>query len=393
MATRDTKPQTGDFSFALGGLAGNNAQGAGFLAAALDAKMTPTVLSCTSGQIYWTYLYLTALKKGRNGDFLEENMDEYLAETEPFPSRDANLWRMAFVGKPHMMRLAVREWTADVMRNAVVAASKAATEWPTGFAWKTLADIWPERVAICEFEDSFFEDVADAFNEAGEDDIAIAFNAYHPRKGREVVHMNGRAFEMHKKHPGETGPGNNSASYRSRTTYEEITPESVRDGLWIYQYGVAGREGFDGCYFRQTMLSEAALTPTIFVCRPINYKWLGELPTSYIEGEDLKTEVFMNAAYQGERDKIELMNKLLEQKALDQSRYHPVRLEEVELEVQRGYFDYVFEDKAVFDQARAEAHKRFRAFIGAGRSWPMETALAPAREYPAPAAVKERLSA
>lgn len=97
MATRDTKPQTGDFSFALGGLAGNNAQGAGFLAAALDAKMTPTVLSCTSGQIYWTYLYLTALKKGRNGDFLEENMDEYLAETEPFPPRDANLWRMALV--------------------------------------------------------------------------------------------------------------------------------------------------------------------------------------------------------------------------------------------------------------------------------------------------------
>ena len=178
-------------------------------------------------------------------------------------------------------------------------------------------------MAICEFEDGFFEDVADAFNGAGEDDIAIAFNPYHPRKGREVVHMNGRAFELHKKHPGESGPGNNSASYRSRTTYEEITPESVRDGLWIYQYGVAGREGFDGCYFRQTMLSEAALTPTIFVCRPINYKWLGELPTSYIEGEDLKTEVFMNAAYQGERDKIELMNKLLEQKALDPSRYHP----------------------------------------------------------------------
>jgi hypothetical protein len=59
--------------------------------------------------------------------------------------------------------------------------------------------------------------------------------------------------------------------------------------------------------------SEAALTPTIFVCRPINYKWLGELPTSYIEGENLKTEVFM--------------------KALDKSRYGHVRLEEVEIEV------------------------------------------------------------
>src|SRR5690349_10834048 len=59
MAARNPKPQTGDFSFAGGGLAGNNAQGKGFLAAALDAKMTPAVLTCTSGQIYWTYLYLT----------------------------------------------------------------------------------------------------------------------------------------------------------------------------------------------------------------------------------------------------------------------------------------------------------------------------------------------
>ena len=309
-------------------------------------------------------------------------MDEYLTETEPYQSRDANLWRMALVGKPHMMRLAAQDWTADIMRNGVVAASKAATEWPTGFAWKTLANIWPERVAICEFPESFFEEVSDAFNDAGESDIAIAFNAYHPKKGREVVHMNRRAFELHGKHPGDKYD-----YYRSRTTYDEITPESVRDGLWIYQYGVAGHEGFDGCYFRQTMLSEAALTPTIFVCRPINYKWLGELPTSYIEGEDLKTEVFMNAAYQGERDKIELINKLLEQKALDPSRYQSIRLDEVEIEVQRGYFDYVFEDKAVFDQARTEARKRFRAFM------PIETALEPARDSRTPVAVRERLSA
>ena len=150
---------------------------------------------------------------------------------------------MALVGKPHMMRLAGLEWTADVLRSSTVAACKVATEWPTGFAFKTVSEIRPQRVAICEFPESFLEDVSDAFNEAGESDIAIAFNAYHPKKGREVVHMNRRAFELHGKHPGETGPGNNSAYYRSRTTYEEITPESVRDGLWIYQYGESRSPG------------------------------------------------------------------------------------------------------------------------------------------------------
>ena len=73
--------------------------------------------------------------------------------------------------------------------------------------------------------------------------------------------------------------------------------------------------------------------------------------------------------------------KLLERKALDPSRYQPIRLEEVEIEVPRRYFDYVFEDKSVFDLARAEARKRFRAFKGAGGALPMETALAPARDF------------
>ena len=384
MTTRNPTPKTGHFAFALGGLAGNNAQGAGFLAAALDAKMTPAALTCTSGQIYWTYLYLSALKNERKGDFLEEKMNEYLAQTEPFPSRDANLWRMALLGKPGMMRLATPECAADILRNSVVAASKAAAEWPTGFFLKTVSEIWPERTAICEFPESFFEDVADAFNDAGERDIAIAFNAYNPKKGREVVHMNGRAFDLLGKRPGDK-----HGAYRSRTSYEEITGQSVRDGLWIYQYGVAGHEGLDGCYFRQTMLSEAALMPTIFVCRPINYKWLGELPTSYIEGEDLKTEVFMNAAYQGERDKIVLINKLLDKKALDPSKYHRVWLEEVEIEVQRGYFDYVFEDKSVFDQAREEARKKFTRLTSERRPFPVEKDLGPVT----PATAREWMSA
>ena len=373
MANRSANSDVQGFSFALGGLAGNNAQGAGFLAAALDAEMIPAMISCTSGQIYWTYLYLTALKKERRGEFLEQKMDDFLAETAPFASSDANLWRMAMVGKPGMMRLAGTEWMTEVVRNGVAAAGKIAAEWPRGFVLKAMSEIWPERTAICEFPESFFDDVADAFNDAAARDIAIGFNAYHPKDGREVVHMNRKAFDLHDKRPGA------ASEHRSRTVYEEITPGSVRDGLWIYQYGLAGREGFDGCYFRQTMLSEAAVTPTIFACRPINHHWLGELPNSYVEGEDLKTEVFMNGAYQGERDKIKLVNKLLEKQALDPSQYHPISLVEVEIEVQRGYFDYIFEDKSIFDRARGETLKKFRVYRGEQKPLPFGALAAPLR--------------
>jgi len=351
------KPGIDDFSFALGGLAGNNAQGAGFLAAALDADMKPSMLSCTSGQIYWTFLYLEALETGAKGDFLAEKMEEYLRQTEPFSSRDANLWRMALIGKPGMMRLVTPpEWALNLWKNGAAAARKMFLQGPRAFALESVSEIWPDQVAICQFPEKFFEDVAAAFNKA---DFGIAFNAYNPKQGCEIVHMNARAFDLHGKSPVQ-----NYDTFRSRTSYAEITKDSVRDGLWIYQYGLTGREAFDGCYFRQTMLSEAALTPTVFVSRPINYKWLGELPETYIDCEDLKTEVFMNGAYQGERDKIELINKLIDEKRLidPKSKYQSIALEEVEIEVQRGYFDYVFEDKSVFVKARAEAGKKFAAF-------------------------------
>ena len=45
-------------AFALGGLGGNNARGAGFLQAALDEAVEPEMITCTTGQIYWVYRYL-----------------------------------------------------------------------------------------------------------------------------------------------------------------------------------------------------------------------------------------------------------------------------------------------------------------------------------------------
>ncbi|NTV62179.1 MAG: hypothetical protein HGA65_01410, partial [Oscillochloris sp.] len=59
-----TRPE---IAFALGGLAGNNAHGAGFLHAALNHTghdLTPSMISCTSGQIYWVWQYLQARGKG-----------------------------------------------------------------------------------------------------------------------------------------------------------------------------------------------------------------------------------------------------------------------------------------------------------------------------------------
>ena len=51
-----------------------------------------------------------------------------------------------------------------------------------------------------------------------------------------------------------------------------------------------------------------------------SHERLGKLSTSHIEGEDMKTKVFNERVYRGELNKIDLINKSLEQKTLNPSR-------------------------------------------------------------------------
>ena len=72
--------------FALGGLAGNNAHGAGFLQAALDTRVTPEMISCTSGQLLWVWHYLRLLNNDNtvSGDgTLERRFQDELDKLSP----------------------------------------------------------------------------------------------------------------------------------------------------------------------------------------------------------------------------------------------------------------------------------------------------------------------
>jgi hypothetical protein len=222
-------------------------------------------------------------------------------------------------------------------------------------------------VLIPRFPDEFFADISDAFNQC--DQIGIAFNSYDPIEGMEIVHLNAKAKELLHKEPGDR---DEYPEYRTRTLYKDIKPEYVKQGLWLFQYGFEDSTILDGCYFRGVMLSEAAVAKTVFVSHPINKKWIGKLPTTYIENEDLKTEIFFNGSYQGERDKIQLVNKFLEKGVIPKEgittkdgvlkKYHEVDLREVEIETQRGFFDYIFEDINVFDRARELADAEFKSY-------------------------------
>jgi hypothetical protein len=87
----------------LGGLAGNNAHGAGFLQAALDRGVKPAMIFCTSGQIFWVSKFLEHMNQPER---LEMDFDEKLAELKPLrlwcDSVAENTWRRPLdrLGKP-----------------------------------------------------------------------------------------------------------------------------------------------------------------------------------------------------------------------------------------------------------------------------------------------------
>ncbi len=339
-------------AFALGGLAGHNAHGAGFLQAALDCGVKPDLVSCTSGQILWLDRYLSALENAAHPNgALQELLRHDIEGVEPYPQMDANILRLTFEGRPGVFRIAGYEALVDLCKNAMNASIDLMQPFRKRSLFMETSKIWPARTLIPLFSDEFFEGISDRFNKSK---IGIIFNSYDPHQGIEFVHLNEAAKKALDLKPGD------KKVYRDRTIYKDVTSAYVRDGLWLYQYGFEGDfTEIDGAYYRQILLSELAVVETIYVARPVNHKWLGPMPTSFIALEDMKTEINFNGTYAGERDKILLINKPLKEKALSDQKYHHIDLVEIEIATQPSFFDYVFEKQHVFDAARADASNKF----------------------------------
>jgi hypothetical protein len=360
--------QTNKIAFALGGLAGNNAHGAGFLEAAFKKNIEPTMISFTSGQILWVSRYLACRKAGTTG--LRAVLAEDIEQIRAFHAADLDLAKLSLFGKPGVFRPAGPAYIADAWRNASLSMRHLLLDQRDQFVARRLLEVWPCRLLVPDFPDSFFAEISGTFN--AEKKIGLVFNSYNPHDGCERVYLNEQARRLLGQKSGNPRQykAGKSSSYRKRTIYEAITPQAVRDALWLYQYGFDGESGdfLDGAYFRQVILSELTHADIIYVVRPLFYHWSGDLPQNWPEMEDLKTKVSFNGCYAGERHQIELVNKFLESDAFKhgpdgKSKYHHIHLEEIEMKRPRGFFGYVFEDLAVFDDAYETAMKRLKSGI------------------------------
>jgi hypothetical protein len=350
-------------AFALGGLAGNNAFGAGFLEAARTQGINPSMISCTSGQIFWVYKYLQCRHEKVS---LREVLLEEIAKVATTGNINADMAAVALWGRPGVFRPAYLEYATDLLGNSLQAWQHIVASGGNTFLLQEALQTLPGRVLVPLFPKAFFAKISKAFNTSK---IGIAFNSYNPLDGCEYVHLNQAARDLlteksKRKNAYDKGQ---PSRHRERTTYDDITPETVRDGLWIYQYGFDQKHGcfLDGAYYRQIMLAELVYATDIFVVRPISYRWIGPLPTSQIAIEDLKTEVGFNGTYAGERHQIYLINSLVERGDLSPEKYHHIRLHEIEIAQQRGFMDYVFEDLEVFDEAYVASMAALKTYLAA----------------------------
>lgn len=376
----------GRIALALGGLAGNNFHGAGILQAALDKRIDPVIISCTTGQIYWVYQYLRAKRTGQPAS-IKDVVETEFSKIEPLGWPD---WDFINLFIPFLtdearekFRPAFPEWFIDlnvnvlrtitnVITNSLADLEKAVKEHQIRhhthlFYLKRILNNFPARLLIPKMvmDNTLMQEICDEFNNS---DIAIIFNSYAPLDGQEHIYLNPGAQAILNKTPGTPS---SFRSYHSTSVarqyyhgdgitrvYEGIQPTSIREALWIYEYGFdSGVKYLDGGYLRDIILSELAKAKvdTIYVARPIKYKWVGNLPETFIERLDLQTEVFFNGSYFGELDRIQMINELLNDPSigptLAANGFQRIVVKPMEMERQRGFFDYVFEDIDVFDEA------------------------------------------
>lgn len=326
------KPKT---AFALGGLGGFNAHGVGFLKAAQDQKLQPDMITCTSGQVVWVAHYLA-------GHDLEKLLLDAVQQDHRYPEPFNWLNSPYFNNKglPGVFRLArfenMQEWFKP---------------WPAYTVREWLNRALPAREFIPTRSDEDFRFIAETINKAP---IPVMFNSLNPALGLELLHMNEAALAKTRRHPGE--------QYNA-TQIAAVTPEAVQAALWLYCYGfersIGGHYFVDGAFRRQMIVTELSRhADVIFAVRPLNRRWIGEMPQNQLEMQDLKTMLLFNSVYFAETAQLRLMNNLISQGLVPENRYHKIHLEEIEPQTQPGFFNYFIEDEGVYRFAYSEAYWR-----------------------------------
>jgi hypothetical protein len=335
-------------AFALAGLGGLNAHGAGFLAAASKCRMVPDLVTATSGQII-------VLAEWLQGKDLEQSLVNAKLEHSSF----AQL-AIAFSGDPGIFRPAyleaMRRWWSPPSRE----------KNPLEALFDRLL---PAQMYVPTRAPADFENIARVLNSASSSDgreIGVVFNAYNLKTGEAVLFGNDKARrlwprEKRIQHATPSADVRNGKAGRDELALRPITAQAVESALWLSLYGfdhLPQPDLMDGAYHRACLVSELHEFDRIFVARPLAQGWLGKAPSNWFEVQDWQTEMWFSAGYKAEVDALRQINGLVAQGRLA-APYKHVELIEIAPPTPVGFFNYFIERRSVYERAYAEAVEKF----------------------------------
>jgi hypothetical protein len=334
-------------AFALAGLGGFNAHGAGFLQAARDNDVVPDLVTATSGQIVVLEAYLRGvadLKEGLVDPDIEHNP---LAQLQ-----------IALFGYNGVFEPATAEAIARLFRPPYF-----------GFGIDFFADRFlPAQIYKPARTAETITRIKDTFNAS---EIGVVFNAYDPSSGVGRLYGNHAArSRMEKTSSIPVLAEQKSADPRigrqgpDEDVIHDIDEEAIEAALWLSLYGFAGMPGglVDGAYHRSCILSELHNFEEIFVCRPLANGWRADmLPRNHFDVQDWNTEMWFSVSYKAEVDAMKRINQLVSRGAFaPDAGMKEVRLWEVEPDTPAGYFNYFIERESVFNEARTKGNEKFK---------------------------------
>ncbi len=337
-------------AFALAGLGGLNAHGAGFLDTARAWGVTPDLVTATSGQI----LVLSAWLQGL--DLRNELMSSDRLR-DP-----ASQLRTVLFGYPGVFRPAYAEALARFV---------SWPDWRDG-PFNALADrLWPAQQYVPVRSEADFAHAAETLNATP---IGVVFNTYDPEAGTGYLYGNEAARALL---PAEKSVPNAHAvkarqsaakrdlRYASEVLAERairpITPEAVKAALWLSLYGFTKlpQGQMDGAYHRASIISELHGFDRIFAVRPLAQGWQGQAPANWFEVQDWTTEMWFSVGYKAEVDALKRINDLIAGGVITDPKYKTVELVEIQPETPTGYFNYFVERGEVYENAVVATEMKF----------------------------------
>jgi hypothetical protein len=230
-------------AFALAGLGGFNAHGAGFLEAARSNAYEPDLITATSGQIVVLAAYL------RGEPDLKKGLIDPALEIDPLAQE-----RVALFGYKGVFQPAVAEAIARLLSPPYI-----------GFGIDFFADRFlPAQLYKPVRTAETIRQLADTFNTS---QIGVVFNAYEPTSGRGVLFGNDAArarMETMTRVPVLKEQAGKDRRFAKDGDAEDpvlpITETAIESALWLSLYGFAAipHKQMDGAYHRSLARRQTA---------------------------------------------------------------------------------------------------------------------------------------